>query len=303
MILIMRLLAVLVGLAVGPAYALEVVEVAPRVYALVGDTGQRSPDNLGNNATFGAVVTEAGVVLIDSGGSTAGAQRIEQALRQITPKPVVLVINTGGQDHRWLGNDWFKARGARIIASAAAVADQTARSDLQFAAAQALIGPGFDGTHPIYADETFSDIKTLTVGEVRLELRRIGPAHTPGDSLVWLPDVGVVFAGDVVFVDRMLGVLPYSSAKGWLAAFEAMAALNPTIIVPGHGHPTDLAKARAQTFDYLTLLRGKVGALVAAGGDLQAASAIDQTPFLTLPGAGDLAGRNAGQVFTEMEFE
>ena len=295
---------VLLGVALPVRAAeLDVVTVAPRVYALVGELGQRSPGNLGNNATFGAVVTEAGVVLIDSGGSRAGAQRIEEALRRVTDLPVVAVINSGGQDHRWLGNGWFKAKGARLIASAAAVADHRARADLQFQMARSLIGEAFAGTEAVYADETFDTARTLEIGGVRLELRHAGPAHTPGDAFVWLPAAGVVFGGDIVYLDRLLGVMPHSSSKSWIGAFEALAALEPRVVVPGHGRPGDLAKARGETLDYLMLLRREMAALIAAGGAMQAAAGIDQGRFLGLESAKELAGRNAEQVFSEMEFE
>jgi glyoxylase-like metal-dependent hydrolase (beta-lactamase superfamily II) len=304
---VVRLLAVLVAslLLALPARAADpqVVQVAPRIYALVGDLGQRSAANLGNNATFAAVVTEAGVVLIDSGGSKAGAQRLESVIKTITDQPVVAVINTGGQDHRWFGNAWFKGRGARLIAATATVADQKARLDQQVDIARRLIGEGFAGTEPVTADETFDGDTALKIGGVVFELRPVGPAHTPGDTLVWLPDARVMISGDVVFTDRLLGVMPYSSTKGWTAAFLKMAAFNPRAIIPGHGNPSDLSKAYAETFDYLTWLRRSVGKLIAGGGDMQAAAGLDQGRFLDLVSAKDLAGRNAQQVFSEMEFE
>src|SRR6266571_6137816 len=87
-----------------PARALELVPVTRNVWAIVGEVGQRTPANLGNNATFGAVVTEAGIVLIDPGATMQGAHAIAVALKQVSDRPVIAVINTGGQDHRWLGN-------------------------------------------------------------------------------------------------------------------------------------------------------------------------------------------------------
>lgn len=297
-------LAALMLLAAGPAAALEVQKVTDGIYALVGEMGQRSPDNLGNNATFGAIVTSAGVVLIDSGGSWLGASAIERALRTITDLPVVLVINTGGQDHRWLGNGYFKAKGAHILASAAAVADQRGRADGQFASLRHLVGEmGMSKTAPVFADETFEDGMDLMVAEVSLEIRRAGPAHTPGDSIVWVPRKGVAFAGDVVYVERMLGVGPQSSTEGWLSAFERLAALKPKHIVPGHGHIATLAEARAATYDYLLHLRTHVRALLDGGGDMNAAAHIDQGPFMHLKVADQLAGRNAQRVFEEMEFD
>ncbi len=86
------------------AEVLEVQPVTDGVWAIVGEKVQRGPENLGNNATFGPVVTEAGAALIDPGGSWQGAEVLSDVIRSATDLPVSHVINTGGQDHRWLGN-------------------------------------------------------------------------------------------------------------------------------------------------------------------------------------------------------
>ncbi len=112
-----------------------------------------------------------------------------------------------------------------------------------------------------------------------------------------------MFAGDVVYVDRMLGVIGASDSRAWLAAFAAVAALEPTHIVPGHGAPATLAKARAQTYDYLRHLRTEVGKVLEAGGGIEEAVAIDQSAFSHLAVFDQLSRRNAQQVFIRMEWE
>lgn len=307
-----KTVGVTLGLALGVACtaagsagaAVEVEKVAEGVYALVGPLDQRSPENLGNNATFGAVVTDDGVVLIDSGGSAAGAREIEEALATVTDQPVRLVINSGGQDHRWFGNGWFKDKGARIIASEAAVADHKTRADGQFAIMRRLIGEDvLQGTRAVTAEETFADDLTITHGGVRFDLRMVGPAHTPGDAFVWMPASRVVFSGDIVYMDRMLGVGPQSDSRSWVGAFEAIAALDPAVVVPGHGDPAPLAKATAETYDYLRLLRNEVAKVLDAGGDEEAATKIDQSAFSHLAVFDEISGRNAQQVFMQMEWE
>jgi glyoxylase-like metal-dependent hydrolase (beta-lactamase superfamily II) len=286
------------------AAGLEVQPVTEGVYAIVGEMDQRSPENLANNATFGLVVTAAGLVLVDPGGTRAGAERIHEAIRTVSDRPVALVINTGGQDHRWLGNGYWKAQGARIVASEAAVADQRARARDQINALWQLVGEaGLRGTEPLHADETFGEALDLELGGVRFELRHAGPAHTPGDSFVWLPDRGVVFTGDIVYVERMLGVGAQSHSGRWLESFEALAALQPAHVVPGHGHATDLARARADTYDYLRFLRAAVRELLDAGGGMEEVGGIDQSRFDYLAVSDQIAGRNAQQVYAELEFE
>lgn len=288
-----------------PALAdvLEIQPVAEDVWALVGPMAQRDAENLGNNATFGLVETEAGVVLIDPGGSWAGAAMIDAAIDTITDAPVAYVIDSGGQDHRWLGNGYWQAQGATVIASEAAVADQKDRGSMQMTALSNFLGDKLEGTEPSYADVTFADSHTLELGGMTFEITHAGQAHTPGDSFVWLPDRDTMFAGDIVYVERLLGVGPQSNVKSWIAVFEAMAAQEPAHVVPGHGHATTLEQAKADTYDYLVNLRSRIGELLDAGGDIMDAPQIDQSAFAHLAQFEALAGRNAQATYEQMEWE
>lgn len=282
---------------------LDVRPVAEGVWAIVGEKEQRSPENLGNNATFGLVVTEAGAVLIDPGGSWRGAEALHDAIRSVTDQPVVHVINTGGQDHRWLGNGYWQAQGATVIASDAAVEDQQARASMQMTGLAQLIGPALEGTEPSFADVTFADAYSLDVGGLTFEIVHPGPAHTPGDSFVWVPGRDTVFTGDIVYVERILGVGDQSSITRWPDAYLAVEATGAAHIVPGHGGPTTMARARADTYDYLMNLRVQIGALLDEGGDIMAAPQVDQAAFSYLEQFDSLAGRNAQTAFQQMEWE
>jgi glyoxylase-like metal-dependent hydrolase (beta-lactamase superfamily II) len=280
--------------------------LAEGVFAHIGEIGPRTRENEGLNANIGLVVTSAGSVLIDSGATFASARQIQEAAKRVTPQPIRWVINTGGQDHRWLGNAYWKARGARIIASKAAVADQKSRFDMQWMGLEQLVGKdGLAGTTAHNADETFESSLDLELGGMALRLVHPGRAHTPGDTFVWLPAQKIVFAGDIVFTNRMLGILPspLSTSSDWVKAFDAVAALAPGTVVPGHGRPATLAQAKADTRDYLAHLRTGVKRVLDAKGDMNAAAKIDQSAFSRLTGADQLAGRNAQAVFVEMEFD
>ena len=174
------------------ADVLEVQQVADDVWALVGPHSQRNAENLGNNATFGVVVTPEGVVLMDPGGSWKGAAMIDAAIDQITDQPVTYVIDTGGQDHRWLGNGYWQAQGATVIASEAAVADHKDRLSMQMTMLSQLLGDELTGTEPSYADVTFDADHTLSIGGLTFQIMHRGQAHTPGDSFVWLADRDVM---------------------------------------------------------------------------------------------------------------
>lgn len=283
---------------------LELQQVTEGVYAIVGALSNRNKDNLGNNATFGLVVTGEGAVLIDSGGTHPGAREIDLLIKSVTDKPVVQVINTGGQDHRWLGNAYFKNQGAQIIASEAAVNDQKARTQDQLILLGNLVGEkAVKATDPVYADTTFNDYYKLELGGTIFELHHSGQAHTPGDSYVWLPQKQVMFTGDIVYIERMLGVGSQSNSKSWLEVFQTMAAYKPRYLVPGHGHLTDLSRATKDTYDYLVFLRKSIADFMDSGGDISAIGNVDQAKFNHLQNFEEIAGRNAQQVFTEMEWE
>lgn len=301
-----RLLALVLSLFASVAWSWEArpEKVADGVYAFIGEIGPRTPDNEGMNANTGFVVTKAGVVVVDSGSSRAVAAKIHAAIRAVTKQPVVLVINTGGQDHRWLGNGYFIDQGIPVLANEKTVADNRERGGQLMAGLAATLGEGFAGTRIAPATETFGERRTLVVGGQSLELIHAGGGHTPGDTIVWLPKQRVAFSGDLVYVDRLLGVLPMSHTGRWLASFAALEALAPRLIVPGHGRPATLAQAQAQTRDYLAALRGHMKKAVAAGDDIQAAIAsFDDKAWSGLAVYPELRGPNANRAYLELEAE
>ena len=302
-----RLWVVLTAAQAPWAGAVEVrfERVADNVYAHVGDIGARNVANQGLNANLGLVVTPAGAVLIDSGATFRSARDIHAAIRRVSEKPVRWVINTGGQDHRWLGNGYFQALGAELIAHAAVGPDMRSRGGDQLSALRSLLGAAADDTVPVLPTRLVEGPDArLTLGGTVLEFRHRGGGHTPGDMMVWLPQAQVAFAGDIVYVDRLLAVIPVSSTKAWLDAFAALEQLAPMHIVPGHGRVTDLLTARAQTRAYLEALRAHMKRAVEQGIDVSdAVKSFNLAPFLHLSSAGELNSGNASRTYLEVERE
>jgi glyoxylase-like metal-dependent hydrolase (beta-lactamase superfamily II) len=288
------------------AMAVNVVfqPVAEGVYVFIGETNGRTYDNEGLNANIGLVVTAKGAVLIDAGSSFQSARKIHEAAKRVTHEPVKWVINTGGQDHRWLGNGYFQSQGIETIAHVGARADMNARASEHMAGLKVL-KEKLDGTVPTLPHRWVEGANTqLELGGVMFELKYRHGGHTPGDMLVWLPQKKVMFTGDVVYVDRVLGLHAVSRTKTWLDSFAVIDEIQPAILVPGHGRVTDVATAQMQTRDLLLALRQHMQKALDDGVEMNAAiKSFDAKPFVHLTHADVWIPQLANQTYLEMERE
>ena len=108
----------------------------------------------------------------------------------------------------------------------------------------------------------------------------------------------------MAFHERLLPIFSHTNTKEWIATWDnEFEKLNPIYVIPGHGHPTNMDQVRKYTRNYLVYLRGKIGTFIENGGELKDAYYVDQTPFSHLQTFKELATRNAGRVYEEMEFE
>lgn len=237
--------------------------VADNVYYFKGSLEARSYENYSINNNLGFVITDKGVVLIDSGATYQSGPLIAQAIASVTDKPIRWVINTGSQDHRWMGNGYFVEQGAEIIALERTVATQRqyAASHLQRSAG--ILKERLDGTVAVHAASPIkADSHTMTLGGIDIELIYAGDAHFPGDVMVWLPQKQIIFSGDIIYVDRITGFHPWTNIRGLQASFEKLESLAPRHIVPGHGYLCDMPKARAESGDYYDFVLQRVGEAV-----------------------------------------
>jgi len=243
------------------AFELQVEPVAEDVYALVGEIGPRKPENHALNNTLGFVVTPEAVVLVGSGTTESAGRLIEQAIARVTPKPVRWVVNIGVQDHHWMGNRYFTRQSAQVIALQRTVDGQRQVLDNHLRRLRQVLGDKeADSLPPEWAAEPLTGERAqFELGGKRFELLWPGGGHFPGDALLWMPDQRVVFAGDYIFHDRMLGIRPESKLLDWRRSFHRIEVLKPLWVVPGHGHAGDLSKARRDTGDYLDWLVVQVG--------------------------------------------
>lgn len=280
------------------------VEVIPHVWSAIGATAPPSRDNVGHNNNLSFIVTTEGVVVVNAGGAYVLAEALHAEIKGITDQPVVLVVNENGQGHAMLGNTYWAEQGVDIVAHEDAAAEFEERGYDILDRMQSYNGELAAGTDVTPPTITFADRYDLTLGGMKIEILHLGPAHSPGDISVWLPAQRLVIAGDMAFHERMLPIFDDTMTADWVETWdEAFEPLGALYVIPGHGHPTNMDQVRRYTRDYLVDLRTKVGAHLEAGGDLAEAYYVDQSAYRHLDTFEELATRNAGRVYEQMEFE
>ena len=280
------------------------VEFIPHVFSAIGATAPPSYENSGHNNNLSFIVTDAGVVVINAGASSRLAAALHDEIRRVTDRPVVLVINENGQGHAMLGNGYWRDQGVDILAHVDAVAETRANGDFILQAMQRYNRDKADGTRVEHANLTFEDRHDIELGGVKIEVLHLGPAHDPGDIQVWIPQWDIMITGDLAFHERLPPIFEGTCTKCWIETWEEkLEPLAPTYVIPGHGHPTNLAQVRRYTRDYLVDLRARIGEQIDNGGDLAGAYYVDQSRWSHLDTFEELATRNAGRVYEEMEWE
>ncbi len=280
------------------------VEFIPGVFSAIGATAPSTYDNAGHNNNLSFIITGQGVVVVNGGGSYGLAAALHDEIRARTDEPVVLVIDENGQGHAMLGNSYWADQGVKIIAHSDAAHEFEQTGHRQLESAQRNLQDRAEGTFVQGPTETFDSDYVVELGDFRIEARYLGPAHSPGDVVVWLPNQDLVISGDMAFHERMLPIFEHTYTADWLDTWDnEFEALNATYVIPGHGHPTNMDQVRRYTKGYLEYLRGKIGEHLDNGGDLADAYYIDQTPYAHLDTFEELATRNAGRVYEQMEFE
>ncbi|GAB4042297.1 MAG: MBL fold metallo-hydrolase [Rubrivivax sp.] len=260
-----RLFALLALWLAGGALAAEAmpppVQVAPGVWLVQGESALGSAANRNFISIAAFVVTQDRVVVIDALGSPALADELLAHIRRITPLPVKHVIVTHYHADHVYGLQALRAAGAEVIAHERA--DEYLQSDtaaLRLKASREELFPWIDEqTRLVPPDRRLRGPVTLELGGTRFEISHAGPAHTPEDIVVWLPERRVLLVGDLVFRGR-IPFVGLADSGGWVQALDRLLAYDAQVIVPGHGNVSTSARADLQlTRDYLQHLRVSMG--------------------------------------------
>ncbi len=278
-------------------------EVVPGVWSAIGATAPGTYANSGHNNNLSFVITGEGVLVVNAGDNYQLAKALHEEIKKITDQPVKYVVLENGQGHAMLGSGYWREQGVPVIAHVDAAHEIETQSFALLEVMQSRAKEKAEGTQVVMPDETFEEKMVIELGGERIELLHLGPTHSPGDIVVWLPQKKLVIAGDMAFHQRMLPLFEETDSAAWIETWDRFEALGAEVVIPGHGGPTDMATVRKYTRDYLVYLREKIAEVIDNGGTLQDAYEIDQSPYMHLPTAEFLAKRNAGQVFQSMEFE
>lgn len=278
-------------------------KISEHVYAWIGPHGGPSKKNRGFRMNMAFVVGEQGVAVLETGYTEAMAKEMLQHIKKITPAPVKYAINSNSQPDRSMGNEVFRRAGAQILMHPkeaerfAANAPQYANSIIS-----TLGLPAGSVAIPKGPDRLVSQDSDIDLGGVKIQIKPFRASHTLGSLVVHVPADRVVYAGDILYSGRLLAILPDSSIKEWIAAYDELKSFGDAIFVPGHGKPAKLKSFEMPTRGYLVMLDEHMKKMLHAGVPLQEAVArLDQKAFSKLENFDELAGRNANFAFLEQE--
>jgi len=222
------------------AFPMQAELVAADVYAIITPSRELpNPENRGWNSNSAFVVTKAGVLLFDTGSSTAIGESIKKLIAGVTNQPVRWIINSHAHGDHWLGNAVFKDTVEAIYASEQ-VTKNIANEGQTWVDSFMRMTRGATGQSVIVVPDSLVKERTeIVLGGKRVLLFPSGSSHSPGDILMWLPEENVLVAGDVVYSDRMPSTFD-SNLSQWINLLDEIKTMQPKAVIPGHGDVTDL---------------------------------------------------------------
>lgn len=259
-----------------PPYERGVHEVGDGVFAYL------QPDGSWGWSNAGLVVGDEGSLLVDTLFDLAHKRQMLDELQRITSSIGTVVNTHANGDHCW-GNQLLED--ARVITSKECAAEMGMPPPETLSAltkAGDSMGPlgqflarifapfDFEGIEVRQPDQTFEGELTLSVDSKTVHLIEVGPAHTRGDILIHVPESGVVFTGDILFVGGH-PIVWEGPIRNWVAALDRILAMDVAAVVPGHGPVVGLEGVKEER-DYLLWLEREATARFEAGVSVEDAA-------------------------------
>ncbi len=230
----------------------QVVSVADGVYALVGANGTVSPDNRGRVANAGFIVGPSGVIVIDSGVSYRHGKQLLTAIRNVTDRPVKMLILTHAVREFVFGAAAFEEIGATIVAHRETRDLMKVRCGHCLQQLSDQLGDEMHGTRLVLPRSLLDAATRIDSAGSSIEILYFGWAATPGSIAVFHRSSGTLFAGGLVSAGHVPAIRD-CYFEGWQAALRQLMDLPLTRVVPGYGPPSGAESIRA-TANYLDAL-------------------------------------------------
>ena len=240
------------------SYTLGLHELSNGCYAYL------QPDGGWGWSNAGLIVGDGASLLVDTLFDLKITQKMLDTMAHATEKaPISTVVNTHANGDHCYGNQLLS--GKEIIASAATAHEMSEVPPAMLAALNSAPGDvgdlfrhffgefDFEGIEPTLPTKTFTGKHSVTVGGRVVELVEVGPAHTAGDTLVFVPDARTVYTGDILFIGGT-PIVWAGPLDNWIAACDLICSSDVEHIVPGHGPLTDKAGVTAIR-DYLAYVQ------------------------------------------------
>src|SRR5215475_4163884 len=224
------------------------------------------------NSNCGIILTQEGVVLIDSGHNPTDSRAILAAVKKLTPLPVRFLIDTEPHPDHTTGHFVFSPPPV-VVAHEGATESMKGRERDTPDRIQKMMGvspemrAALEGYRFVPPQIEYKQKMTLNVGERTFELMYLKGVHSEADTAVWLPKERVLFSASGIVVDQINILRPFVTIPDILAAAKMMKALNPEHVIPGHGQPGTV-KIFDDTEKYYALLLERVGKLAKEGKSL-----------------------------------
>lgn len=288
-----------------PPVLMHLTKVSDHVYYVQGGAGAAT-DNHGFISNAAAIVTDDGVILVDTLGTPALSRMFLSKLREVTDQPIKKVIVTHYHADHIYGLQVFEDMGAEVIAPKGA--DEYLASDNAenlLADRRITLAPWVDeDTRLVQPDRYVEGNETITLGGVDVKIVFNGAAHSVGDQSVIVEPDGVLLMGDLIFQGRIPWVGD-ANTKVWLERLRELEQGKLTAMIPGHGPMSTKPKeAIALTANYIEFLRENMGNAVEEMLSFEEAyEATDWDEYFSMPAFIEANRRNAYQVYLAMEQE
>ncbi|MDO9011012.1 MAG: quinoprotein relay system zinc metallohydrolase 2 [Gallionella sp.] len=300
-----RLFLILIALLPAPAFssALSLEKIAPGIYVHHGEHKDIDADYGGDICNISFVIGSKGVAVIDTGGSPVIGARLRQAIRAITPLPVLYVINTHVHPDHALGNAAFKQDDPVFVGHSKLSDAMAQRSGIYLRNQPVWVGADAAGTELIPPTLAVSTTHDIDLGGRTLNLTAYPVAHSPSDLTVFDTATRTLWTGDLLFIERTPSV--DGDLLSWLQVIAQLREIKTERTVPGHGAVTSNGRAALDAEErYLSTLLSDVRSAIKQGHSMEqtiaTAAQSEQNKWVLF---NTTNRRNVARIFPMLEWE